>query len=50
MIREIVLDTETTGLDPLEGHKIIEIAAIELIDHIQAIELLFKSRKRNTGS
>ena len=35
MIREIVLDTETTGLDPLEGHKIIEIAAIELIDHIQ---------------
>ena len=35
MIREIVLDTETTGLDPLEGHKIIEIAAIELIDHIK---------------
>ena len=38
MIREIVLDTETTGLDPLEGHKIIEIAAIELIDHIQTKE------------
>ena len=38
MIREIVLDTETTGLDPLEGHKIIEIAAIELIDHIQTEE------------
>ncbi len=35
MIREIVLDTETTGLNPLEGHKIIEIAAIELIDHIK---------------
>ena len=35
MIREIVLDTETTGLDPLEGHKIIEIAAIELIDHVK---------------
>ena len=35
MVREIVLDTETTGLDPLEGHKIIEIAAIELIDHIK---------------
>ena len=35
MIREIVLDTETTGLDPLEGHRIIEIAAIELIDHVK---------------
>ena len=35
MVREIVLDTETTGLNPLEGHKIIEIAAIELIDHIK---------------
>ena len=51
MIREIVLDTETTGLDPLEGHKIIEIAAIELIDHVQTKEnpLLFKSR-RDSGS
>ena len=38
MIREIVLDTETTGLDPLEGHKIIEVAAIELIDHIKTEE------------
>ena len=35
MIREIILDTETTGLDPLEGHRIIEIAAIELIDHVK---------------
>ena len=35
MVREIVLDTETTGLDPLEGHKIIEIGAIELIDHVK---------------
>ena len=38
MIREIVLDTETTGLDPTEGHRIIEIAAIELIDHIKTEE------------
>lgn len=31
-LRQIVLDTETTGLDPLQGHRIIEIAAVELID------------------
>ena len=29
-MRQVVLDTETTGLDPLLGHRIIEIAAIEL--------------------
>ena len=34
MNREIILDTETTGLNPFQGDKIIEIAAIELIDHI----------------
>lgn len=33
MIREIVLDTETTGFDPLEGHRMVEIGCIELIDH-----------------
>lgn len=34
MIREIVLDTETTGLDPLAGHRIVEIAAVELVNHL----------------
>lgn len=29
-MRQVVLDTETTGLDPRQGHRIIEIAAIEL--------------------
>jgi DNA polymerase-3 subunit epsilon len=29
-MRRIVLDTETTGLDPRQGHRIIELAAIEL--------------------
>ena len=29
-MREIVLDTETTGLDPKDGHRIIEIGALEL--------------------
>src|ERR1700692_2752469 len=34
MAREIVLDTETTGLDPRGGHRLIEIACIELDDLI----------------
>ena len=33
-MREIVLDTETTGLRPSEGHRVIEIAAIELVDFL----------------
>jgi len=32
-MREIVLDTETTGLDPSEGHRIVEIGCVELEDH-----------------
>ena len=31
-MRQIVLDTETTGLDPRHGHRIIEIAGIEMVD------------------
>lgn len=31
-MRQIVLDTETTGLDPKQGHKIIEIGCVEMID------------------
>jgi DNA polymerase III subunit epsilon len=34
MMREIVLDTETTGLDPSEGHRIVEVACIELVHHV----------------
>jgi DNA polymerase-3 subunit epsilon len=34
MAREIVLDTETTGLDPRLGHRIIEIACVELEDFL----------------
>jgi DNA polymerase-3 subunit epsilon len=33
-MREIVLDTETTGLDPASGHRIVEIACLELINHL----------------
>jgi DNA polymerase III subunit epsilon len=33
-MREIVLDTETTGLDPYQGHRLVEIGCIELINRI----------------
>ena len=33
-MREIVLDTETTGFEPSEGHRIVEIGAIELLNHV----------------
>ena len=33
-MREIVLDTETTGISPRDGHRIIEIGALELIHHL----------------
>ena len=33
-MREIVLDTETTGLSPEKGDRIVEIACIELINHL----------------
>ena len=33
-MREIVLDTETTGLDPASGHRIVEVGCVELANHI----------------
>lgn len=33
-MREIVLDTETTGFEPTEGHRIVEIGAVELFNHL----------------
>ena len=33
-MREIVIDTETTGLDPQTGHRVVEIAALELVNHL----------------
>jgi DNA polymerase-3 subunit epsilon len=31
-VREIVLDTETTGLDPFQGHRMLEIGCVELVN------------------
>ena len=33
-MREIVLDTETTGLDPLAGHRIVEVGCLELVNMV----------------
>src|SRR5476651_270801 len=33
-MREIVLDTETTGLDPAQGHRLVELGCIELLNRI----------------
>ncbi len=33
-MREIVIDTETTGLEPGEGHRVVEIGALELVNHV----------------
>jgi DNA polymerase-3 subunit epsilon len=32
-MREIVFDTETTGFEPSDGHRIVELGCVELIDH-----------------
>ena len=31
-MRQVVLDTETTGLDPAQGHRVIEIGCVEIIN------------------
>jgi len=33
-MREVILDTETTGLDPAAGHRLVEIGCVELINHL----------------
>ncbi len=37
-MREIVLDTETTGLDPATGDRVVEIGCVELINHLASGE------------
>jgi DNA polymerase-3 subunit epsilon len=33
-MREVVLDTETTGIDAAQGHRVVEIGAVELFNHV----------------
>lgn len=33
-MRQIVLDTETTGLSPQEGHRLVELGCIEVMNHV----------------
>ena len=32
--REVVVDTETTGLDPEDGHRVVELGCMELVNHL----------------
>ena len=34
-MRQIILDTETTGLEPTQGHRVIEIGCLELVNRRQ---------------
>src|SRR5205085_8504374 len=38
-MREIVLETETTSLDPFQGHRLIEIGCIELVNRIPSVQV-----------
>ena len=38
-MREICFDTETTGLDPAAGHKLVEIGCVELVNRVPTGEV-----------
>ena len=40
MARIVVIDTETTGLSPTDGHRLIEVAAVEIINEVYLGKLL----------
>ena len=35
MLRHIAFDTETTGLDPAAGHRVVEIGCVEMLDYVR---------------
>ena len=48
-MKEVILDTETTGLDVKDGHRIVEIGCLEIDNYVltSKVSLLFKSRKKS---
>lgn len=54
MSRQVVLDTETTGLDPASGHRIIEIACVEMVNrrltHNNFIKRIHPEREIDQGA
>jgi DNA polymerase III epsilon subunit-like protein len=46
-MREIVLDTETTGLNPFDGHRIVEIGAVEFGIRCRPGERITNTSTRN---
>ena len=48
LIREIAFDTETTGLNPNEGDRVIEMGAVEMINHIPTGKTFHDCRQRTT--
>ena len=48
-MREIVLDTETTGLDPLNGDRIVEIGAVKLVNRTPTGRVPARKRLRYLG-
>ena len=52
-MREIVFDTETTGLDPMQGDRLVEIGCIELINRFpsgKTFHCLLQSGTRHAGA
>jgi DNA polymerase III epsilon subunit-like protein len=49
-MREIVLDTETIGFDPLGGHRIVEIGAVELVNRYPTGQTFHPSAARCANS
>jgi DNA polymerase-3 subunit epsilon len=49
MSRIVVIDTETTGLDYLGGHRVIEIAATEIVDGVVSQDKYFQSYSNPAG-
>jgi DNA polymerase III subunit epsilon len=54
MSRQVVLDTETTGLDPASGHRVIEIACVEMVDrrltHNNFVKRIHPEREIDQGA